>query len=267
MPHFTDKIIIVTGASEGIGRALCLELAPQKPRLVIAARNEERLNSLKAECEQQGAQVLVVPTDVTDKLQCKALIDQTVAHFGGIDVLLNNAGGTMWTMLEDVEDVELYERLINLNYLSAVYCTYYAIHHIIERKGLVVALSSVAGMIGVPTRTGYSAAKHALFGFFDSLRIEMRRHGVGVLVAAPDFVLSEIHRRALGSDGQALGKSPLQEDKIMTSEECAKLIVPAMERRERLLLTSTRGKLGRFLKVFAPGYMDKLAEKAIAQKK
>ncbi|MCC6145321.1 MAG: SDR family oxidoreductase [Candidatus Hydrogenedentes bacterium] len=267
MAHFADKVIIVTGASEGIGRALCLELAPQKPRLVIAARNADRLNSLREECEGLGAEVLVVPTDVTDKVQCKALVEKAVEHFGGIDVLVNNAGGTMWTLLEDVEDVELFERLIYLNYLSAVYCTYYAIHHIMQRKGLVVALSSVAGMIGVPTRTGYSAAKHALFGFFDSLRIEMRRHGVGVLVAAPDFVLSEIHRRALGSDGKALGKSPLQEDKIMTSEECARLIVPAMERRERLLLTSSRGKLGRYLKVFAPNFMDKLAEKAIAEKK
>jgi short-subunit dehydrogenase len=130
-----------------------------------------------------------------------------------------------------------------------------------------VGLSSVAGITGVPTRTAYSASKHAMFGFFDSLRIEVAPYGVSVTMAAPDYVLSEIHRRALGKDGQPLGASPLQEDQIMTSAECARLIIEAMERRQRLLLTSTRGKVGRWLKLIAPGLMDKIAAKAISDKK
>ncbi len=267
MAAFTDQVIVVTGASEGIGRALCLVLAPQKPRLVLAARNVDRLNELKAEVEALGAQALVVPTDVTEEAACRALIEAAVAAFGQIDVLINNAGGTMWTLMEDLEDLSIYDRLMRLNYLSAVYCTYFALPHLKKSKGRIVGLSSVAGITGVPTRTAYSASKHAMFGFFDSLRIEVAPYGVSVTMAAPDYVLSEIHRRALGKDGKPLGKSPLQEAKIMTAEECANRIVTAMEQRQRLLLTSTRGRVGRWLKLIAPGLMDNIAAKAIRDKK
>lgn len=267
MGTFNDHVIIVTGASEGIGRALCLALAPQRPRLVLAARNEARLNELKAEVEAQGAQALVVPTDVTDEAACKALIERSIEAWGQIDVLINNAGGTMWTRMEDVEDLTIYERLMRLNYLGSVYCTYFALPHLKKSQGRIVGLSSVAGITGVPTRTAYSASKHAMFGFFDSLRIEVAPYGVSVTMVAPDYVLSEIHRRALGKDGKPLGASPLKEDKIMTSEACARLIVEAMDKRQRLLLTSTRGKIGRWLKMLAPGLMDKMAAKAISDKK
>jgi NAD(P)-dependent dehydrogenase (short-subunit alcohol dehydrogenase family) len=267
MAAFTDHVIVVTGASEGIGRALCLVLAPQKPRLVLAARNVDRLNELKAEVEALGAQALVVPTDVTEEAACRALIEAAVAAYGQIDVLINNAGGTMWTLMEDLEDLSIYDRLMRLNYLSAVYCTYFALPHLKKSKGRIVGLSSVAGITGVPTRTAYSASKHAMFGFFDSLRIEVAPYGVSVTMAAPDYVLSEIHRRALGKDGKPLGKSPLQEAKIMTAEACANRIVTAMEQRQRLLLTSTRGRVGRWLKLIAPGLMDNIAAKAIRDKK
>lgn len=267
MSVFTNHVIVVTGASEGIGRALCLALAPQAPKLVLAARNQARLEELKAEIEAKGAEALAVPTDVTDEAACKALMDQAVETYGRIDVLVNNAGGTMWTLLEDVTDMSIFERLMRVNYLGAVYCTYYALPHLKERKGRIVAVSSVAGLIGVPTRTAYSATKHAMFGFFDSLRVEMMDAGVTVTVVAPDFVLSEVHRRALGADGQPLGKSPMQEDKIMTAEECAALMVPAIEGRDRLLITSSRGKAGRFLKLFWPGLMDRVARNAIRNRK
>jgi NAD(P)-dependent dehydrogenase (short-subunit alcohol dehydrogenase family) len=214
MAIFTEKVIVVTGASEGIGRALCLALAPQRPRLVLAARNEARLNELKKEVESIGAQALVVPTDVTREEACKRLIRMTVEKWGSIDVLVNNAGGTMWTNFEDVTDTSIFEKLMRLNYLGSVYCTYYALPHLKKSKGLVVAVSSVAGIAGVPTRTGYAASKHALFGFFDSLRIELEGTGVGVTMIAPDFVLSEIHRRALGHDGKPLGKVLCRETRL-----------------------------------------------------
>lgn len=267
MAEFTGKVIIVTGASEGIGRALCMALAPQKPRLVLAARNVERLEELEKEVEALGAEAIVVPTDVMDMDACRKLIDQAVLAYGGIDVLVNNAGGTMWTKLEDITDISIFERLMRLNYLSAVYCTYYALPHLKQSKGRIVGLSSVAGITGVPTRTAYAASKHAMFGFFDSLRIEVAEYGVSVTMIAPDYVVSEIHRRALGSDGQPLGVSPLVEAKVMKSDECAALIVHAMEQRQRLLLTSTRGKIGRWLKLIAPQLMDNVAAKAIREKK
>jgi short-subunit dehydrogenase len=267
MATFTDQVIVVTGASEGIGRALCIALSSQKPRLVLAARNEGRLRELKKELEAKGAQALVVPTDVTDEAACKRLIESAVSEWGRLDVLVNNAGMSMWTKFEEIEDTSVFERLMRLNYLGSVYCTYYALPYIKKTKGRIVAVSSVAGLTGVPTRTAYAASKHAIFGFFDSLRIELEGTGVSVTVIAPDFVLSEIHRRALGSDGKPLGKSPLHEGEIMTSEQCAALIMKAMETRERLLLTSSRARLGRWVKMFAPGVTDRIAGRAIRERK
>jgi short-subunit dehydrogenase len=267
MGIFKDKVIVVTGASEGIGRALCLALASQQPKLVIAARNEGRLNELKTQLAGNGVEALVVPTDVTIEASCKSLIRTTIDRWGSLDVLVNNAGGTMWTNFEDITDTSIPERLIRLNYLGSVYCTYYALPHLKTAKGLIVVVSSVAGLAGVPTRTAYAAAKHALFGFFDSLRIELEGSGVDITMVAPDFVLSEIHRRALGHDGKPLEKSPLQESKIMTAETCAGLIIKAMENRDRLLLTSLRAKLGRLLMIIAPRLTDILAKKAIRDKK
>lgn len=267
MATFTEKVVIITGASEGIGRALALALAPDRAKLVLAARNVERLEELKREAEAQSATALVVQTDVTDEAQCKRLIDHTVQHFGGIDMLVCNAGGTMWTKLEDIEDTSIFERLMRLNYLGSAWCTYYALPHLKNAQGRIVGLSSVAGIVGVPTRTGYSASKHAMFGFFDSLRIEVAEHGVSVTMVAPDYVLSEIHRRALDKNGKPLGVSPIQEDKVMSSEECARMIVDAAAKRQRLLLTSKRGKLGWYLRVLAPAKMDEMAAKAIKDKK
>ncbi len=268
MSTFTDQSIVVTGASEGIGRALCLALAPQAPRLTIAARNRARLESLREEALAAGArEVLVHPADVTDPEACRALIAAAADTFGGIDVLVCNAGGTMWTRLDEMESLDIFERLMRLNYLGSVYCTYYAVPHLKQRAGRILAMSSVAGLTGVPTRTAYSASKHAMFGFFDSLRVELADAGVSITVAAPDYVLSEIHRRALGPDGQPLGDSPLQEDRIMTAEQCARLCIAGIERRKRLVLTSTRGRVGRWVKLIAPGLMDRIAAKVIRDAK
>ena len=266
MSTFTDKVIVVTGASEGIGRELCLALAPQAPRLVLAARNQARLEELKTEIEKLGAQALVVPTDVTDQDACRNLIATTVGHWQQIDALVNNAGVTMWTTLEEMTDLTIFERLMRLNYFGSVFCTYYALPYLKKTRGRIVAVSSVAGLAGLPTRTAYAASKHAMFGFFDSLRIELHGTGVTVTMIAPDFILSQMHRRALGPDGLPLGRSPLQPEKIMTAQQCAGLIVPAMEKRQRLLLTSTRGKTMRWLKLFFPKFVDNVAAKAIKNK-
>jgi short-subunit dehydrogenase len=267
MGAFSDRVAIVTGASEGIGRAFCVALAPQRPRLVLAARTRERLDSLADECRVLGAQALVVPTDVTDERACRALIETTVSQFGGIDVLVNNAGGTMWTRLDAIADLSIFERLMRLNYLGSVYPTFHAMPHLKRSQGRLVAVASMAGLIGVPTRTGYSAAKHAVVGFFDSLRVELADEGVSVTVVCPDFVVSEIHKRALGPDGRPLGDNPMAHSRIMSAEECARLMIGAIERRDRLLVTSARGRLARWLKLIAPARIDALAARAIREKK
>ena len=267
MTTFNEKVIIVTGASEGIGRALCLALAEQGPRLVLAARNQDRLSQLKEEVNSAGAESLVVPTDIGEEKACQKLIEETVSKWGRIDALVNNAGRTMWTTLEDITDTSIIEQVMRINYFGAAYCTYYALPHLKKTKGRIVAVSSVAGLNGVPTRTAYSASKHAMFGFFDSLRIELMDSGVTVTMIAPDFVLSEIHRRAFGKDGKPLGESPMQEDKIMTADECAALIVKAMQNRSRLAILSARGRAGRWVKIFAPGLIDRVAQKAVRKAK
>ena len=267
MATFNDKVIIITGASEGIGRALCLTLAEQHPRLVLVARNQDRLNQLKEEVNSAGAESLVVPSDIGEEKACQKMIEETVSKWGRIDALVNNAGRTMWTTLEDMTDTSIIEQVMRINYFGAAYCTYYALPHLKESKGRIVSVSSVAGLNGVPTRTAYSASKHAMFGFFDSLRIELMYSGVTVTMIAPDFVLSEMHRRAFNRDGQPLGKSPMQEEKIMTAKQCAARIVTAMKNRSRLEILSIRGKAGRWVKMIAPGLIDRVAQKAIKEAK
>ena len=266
MSAFAGLTIVLTGASEGIGRAFALALAPQHPKLVLAARNRKRLESLAAECRALGAEAHVVPTDVTDPAACESLIQEAVARCGGIDVLVNNAGGTMWTRLDEVLDLSIFEQLMRLNYLGSAYPTFHALPHLKRSRGRIVAVASMAGLIGVPTRTGYSAAKHAVVGFFDSLRVELMNTGVSVTVVCPDFVVSEIHKRALGADGRPLGENPMASSKIMTAEECAALMVRSIERRERLLITSSRGKQARWLKLLSPATVDRRAAAAIREK-
>ena len=262
MPVFSKQVIVITGASEGIGRALALVLAPQHPQLVLAARNEQRLTEVAADCEQCGAITCVIRTDVTDEQACSDLMQKTVARFGKLDALVNNAGMTMWTNFEDVRDMSVFERLMQVNYLGSVYCTKFALPYLRQSKGRLVAISSVAGLTGVPTRTGYCASKHAMIGFFESVRIELKGTGVTVSIIAPDFVQSEIHKRALGMDGRPLESNPLASQKIMTAEACARMIVRAMEKRQRLLVTSWRGSLGRWGKLIAPAMVDRVAQHA-----
>ena len=266
MSALAGHVVILTGASEGIGRALALALAPQRLSLVLAARNAERLAELARECESVGSAALVVPTDVTSESQCRALIDAAVARFGRIDVLINNAGGTMWSRFDALTDWSVFEHLMRLNYLSCVHLTGCALPWIRQTQGRLVAVSSMAGLTGVPERTAYCGSKHAIVGFFDSLRIELRGTGVSLTVIAPDFVRTETHKRALGPDGRPLGASPMQQDRIMSAEECARLIVRAIEKRQRLLLTSARGRLGRWLKLIAPDVIDRIAARAIRER-
>jgi short-subunit dehydrogenase len=265
---YLGKSIVVTGASSGIGKALCLALAPQGPRLVLAARDAARLEEVAAACRAAGAETLVVPTDVTSIDACRRLVDRTVEAFGSLDVLVNNAGVSMMARFDAIADLSIYERLMTVNYLGCVYPTHFALPHLKKSRGQIVVMSSLAGLTGVPTRTGYAASKHAVFGFFDSLRIELEEFGVSVTIVAPYFVLSEIHRRSAGPDGKALGKSPMQEDKIMTAEQCAALTVAGMEKRERLVVTNWRGgRVSRLLRIFAPGLVDRLAQKAVREGK
>jgi short-subunit dehydrogenase len=258
-----DDVVIVTGASEGIGRALSLELAERGVRLVLAARNQGRLDELAELCEARGASCLAVATDVGSEPDCRALVDRTIERWGRIDVLVNNAGLTGWARVDELADSRVFEELLRVNYLGAAWLTRHALPSLLRSQGRIVAIASVAGLTGVPERAAYAASKHAMIGFFESLRIELADRGVTVTIIAPDFVRSEIHRRALGADGQPLGSSPMQERRIMTAEDCARRIVTAIDRRERLVVTSMRGRFGRWFKLIHPALVDRIAASAI----
>ncbi|MBS0380285.1 MAG: SDR family oxidoreductase [Proteobacteria bacterium] len=267
MDTFAGKSVLITGASEGIGRALALELAAPAVSLTLTARNAERLEDAASACRARGAAVETVVMDVAVRADCERAVQRALERFGALDVLVNNAGITMWARFEAVSDFSVYQRLLAVNYLGAVYMTAAALPHLKHARGLIVAVASIAGITGVPERTGYAASKHAMVGFFESLRIELDGSGVEVTVVAPDFVVSEIHRRATGPDGRPLGATPMQETRIMTAPECARLIARAMARRQRILITSRRGRFVRWARLIVPRVVDAAAARAIRERR
>ena len=266
-PVFKDHVVILTGASSGIGWELALQLADHGAWLVLAARSAEKLAKLAGLCRQRGGQALAVPTDITRPEACKGLVEQAIAAYGRIDMLVNNAGATMWALFDQVQDLTIFEKIIQVNYLGSVYCTYFALPHLKQSRGRIVAVSSLTGKAGVPTRSGYAASKHAMVGFFDSLRIELDGSGVSVTIAYPGFVATGVQARAFGADGNPLGYNPLQVEKVMPTEDCARLILNAAARRRREEVMTLRGKVGQWIKLIAPGLVDRIARKAIAEGK
>jgi short-subunit dehydrogenase len=266
-PIFEDNVVIITGASSGIGREVARQLAEQGAWLALAARDVERLQAVAEECRQRRGRALAVKTDVAHEADCQQLIAVAVAEYGRVDTLINNAGISMWTPFEQLQDLTLLDTIMHVNYLGAVYCTFYALPYLKQTRGRLVAVSSLAGKNGVPTRSGYAASKHAMVGFFDSLRIELAETGVSVTMIYPGFVTSEIRERAFGADGQPLGKSPVREAEVMTPEECARLMIKAIGRRKREEVMTLRGKLGQWMKLIAPDMVDRVARRAIEEGK
>ncbi len=265
--NFKDKSIIITGASAGIGEELAVELAKRGAKLTLAARSAEALDRVVRRCIEAGTQAIAVPTDVGNQESCRQMVARAVEKFGGVDVLVNNAGIGMWARFEEVTDLSIYDQLMRINYLGSVYGTAYALPYLKKSRGLIVAVSSLTGKTGVPTRTGYAASKHAMQGFFDSLRIELRETGVDVLIVSPGFVATDIRARALGSDGKAKGESPREESSdTMSVAECVRLMIGAMEKRQRELVMTTRGKLAQWMKLIAPAVVDRIAQQAVQEK-
>jgi short-subunit dehydrogenase len=263
MAHFSGQAIVITGASSGIGRALAIELAAQGPNLVLAARDRSALEDVSAECQQRGASTLIVPTDVTDVEQCQALVQHGVERFGRIDVLINNAGAAMWARFDALKELSVIENLIRINYLGSVHSTHFALKHLKQARGLIVGMASISGLMGIPLLSGYAASKHALVGFYESLRIELAGSGVDVTIAVPDFVQSRILPRAVGADGQPIEMSPLDQTRLLSAEKCARIVVKAMSRRKRLVFTSHRSTFGRWGQLLAPGLTDWIAARAV----
>src|SRR4051812_44868768 len=266
---FRGNVVVLTGASAGIGREMALQLAAQGAELVLAARGAEPLEAVAAECRARGARAVAVPTDVGDEAQCRALVERAAEAYGRIDTLVNNAGIGMWARFDEMRDLAPFERIMRVNYLGCVYPTYYALPHLKQSRGRIVVVNSLTGLTGVPTRSGYAASKHAVAGFFDSVRIELEDSGVTVTQVFPGFVATEIRERAFGPDGRALGggDSPGREREVMSAGECARQTLAAAAKRKRELVMTLRGKLGAKIKLVAPRLIDRIARKAIEQGK
>jgi len=260
---FDGAVAIVTGASAGIGLEIARQLAQRGASLVLAAREPTLLDSAAHACRQLGAQAIAVPTDVSKRDQCGRLIEAAVEEFGRIDTLVNNAGISMHARFDELGDLDAVDRITGINYLGSVYCTFYALPYLKKTSGRIVAVSSLAGRNGVPTRTIYSATKHAMAGFFDSLRIELRRDGVSVTVVYPGFVATDIAERAIGPNGQPLGTRPVSNRDVMSAEECARLTLEAVAARRREVVMTGRARIGMLLKAFAPGIVDDMADRAV----
>jgi len=258
-----NKVVIITGASSGIGKALAFRFAAAGARLVLAARRVNLLDEIVNQLPQ--TEILTVETDVSREEDCRGLVEKAIARFGQIDVLINNAGISMRALFADVE-LEVLRRLMDVNFWGTVYCTKYALPHLLQTKGSVVGVISVAGHVGLPGRTGYAASKFAVRGFLDTLRIENLKTGLHVLVAAPGFTASEVRKSALNAEGRQQGETPRDESKMMSAETCADHIFRAVVKRKRqLVLTFIEGKVTVFLGKFFPALLDKVTYNHMAK--
>jgi short-subunit dehydrogenase len=255
--YFKDKVVLITGGTDGIGRALVDLLLRQGAKVATCGRNHDKIYRLQSEFPSYPLHTVVA--DVSNENDCRHFIESSLKVFGGIDVLINNAGISMRALLKDL-DTEVLRKLMDINFFGSVYCTKFALSSIIERKGSIVGVSSIAGYRGLPGRSGYSASKFALQGWLEAIRTELLDDDVHVMWVCPGFTASNIRNAALDKSGQAQGESPLDEGKLMTAEECAMHILKAIEKRKRTLVLTFTGKRTVFMNKFFPSLSDRLVK-------
>ena len=252
---FKDKVVIVTGASSGIGEAIARIFASNGSKVVLAARTESRLSEITNDIKSSGGEAFYVKTDVSIESDCKNLVVKTIERYSRIDILVNNAGLSMRASFLDV-DVKVLHRLMDVNFWGTVYCTKYALPYILDRKGSLIGVSSVAGFHGLPGRTGYSASKFAMHGFLETIRIENLKKGLHVMIIAPGFTSTEIRKHALTADGHEQGESPRHEQDLMSPEYVAKWVVKGIRRKKRNKLLTWDGRLTALFQRIVPDFVD-----------
>lgn len=262
-PVFHENVVIITGASLGIGRELAFQLADQGAWLALASRNEEKLAEVSQQCRQRGGRSISVPTDVASKTLCQNLIEVAIAEYGRIDTLINNAGIGQAGRFDQLHDLLIFEKVFQVNFFGSVYCTYYALPYLKKSAGRLVCVSSLRGKFPSSTADGYGPSKHAQAGFFDSLRLELAGSGVSVTMIYPNWVATGITSRALLQDGTLTGKLSKLEEGAMTVESCARMIVQAMAKRKREVVMTLEGKLGLWVKLILPGVVEQVLRKRI----
>jgi short-subunit dehydrogenase len=252
---FKDKVVIVTGASTGIGNAIAREFARNGSRVMLAARSAEKLQCLESELREIGLEASYCVTDVTREEDCRLLVETTVAKYGTVHILINNAGISMRALFSDV-DLTVLKRLMDVNFWGTVYCTKYALPYLLENKGSVVGVSSVAGFHGLPGRTGYSASKFAMHGFLETIRIENLKEKLHVMIIAPGFTTSEVRKHALTANGTEQGTSPREEGRMTTPEHVARWVLKGIKKKKRNKILTWEGRFTALLQRIIPDVVD-----------
>ena len=263
MSGFAGKVIAITGASEGIGAELARQFAGKSVWLALAARNLEKLEKVADECRALGAEAIAVRCDVGVEADCRNFVEETARKYSSLDILVNNAGVSGHARLEEVTDFGWYETMMRVNYMGSLYCTRHALPHLRKSRGLVVAVSSLAGKVGVPGRTGYSPTKAAQAIFFEALRLELQGSGVDVTIVYPGVVATGIRIHGYGPDGRPAGKSGLKEEGAMSVQECARQIIQATRARKRELVMTLQARIGLWLKLPFPELVDRMVLRAV----
>lgn len=261
MKNFKDKVVVVTGATSGIGEALVYEFVKAGAKVIMAARNEEKLKEIAKEL---GEKVTYSRCDVAMESECREMIENGVKKFGSIDIVICNAGLSMRALFDDVE-LDVLHKLMDVNFWGCVNCTKYALPYVQKSRGSIVGISSVAGIHGLPARTGYSASKYAMVGFLDTIRIENLKKGVHVMVAAPGFVATNVRFSALTADGSSQGETPRHEEKMMSPTEVAHRIMRGIKGRKRSITMDFNGWATTLLKKISPSFVDRCFYNAMAK--
>lgn len=256
------KVVVITGGTSGIGRALAEQFGSHGSGVVITGRDEKALSSVTRELSGKGVRILGIRADVTQPEDNRRMVDETLRAFGRIDILINNAGVSMRALFQDV-DTEVIRKVVEINFFGAMHATKSCLPEIMKNRGTIIGISSIAGFRGLPARTGYSASKFALNGFLEALRTELLHTGVHVLTACPGFTASNIRNRALMEDGSMQGQSPRREEKMMSAEECAAHIYRATVRRKRTLVLTLEGRVAVWINKWWPSLADTLVYKAM----
>ncbi|OLY93408.1 Short-chain dehydrogenase [Cnuella takakiae] len=255
---FKNKVVAVTGGSDGIGRALVSMLLGQGAKVATCGRNHDKLYQLQSEFPSYPLHTVLA--DVSNENDCRHFIDSTIKMFGPIDILINNAGISMRALLQD-STMDVLHKVMGVNFFGTAYCTKYALNSLIQQKGTVVGISSIAGYRGLPGRSAYSASKFALQGWLEAVKTELMDSGVHVMWVSPGFVTSNIRNVALNNEGKPEAESLMNEGKMMTPEACARQILNAIEKKKRSVVMSFTGKETVFLNRFFPWLADKLVHR------
>jgi NAD(P)-dependent dehydrogenase (short-subunit alcohol dehydrogenase family) len=259
-PHskYLNKTVVITGGTDGIGKALVLQYLHLGANVVTCGRNQRKILDLEAEAPM--GKLCVLNADVAEERDCIRLIGHAVNLFGGIDILINNAGISMRGLMEEggTEIIPVIKKVMDINFYGSLYCTTHALPHLIRSRGVVVGVSSIAGYRGLPGRSGYSASKFALQGWLESIKTELVAKGVHVMWVSPGFTASNIRNAALNAKGDAQGESPLKETELMGADTCAAIIIRAVAKRKRTVVMTFQGKQTVFLNRFFPSLADKL---------